>query len=116
MGKLSITHRFLTALFFLALLSLSLCSLAQEPNPQQNTPSTLDITNQSRNKVLRLFSKPGRYLFFPLVVKSPEYRWGAGLGGIVYFRLTKDTLTRTSSVKVVSFVTLRHLSLIHISE
>ena len=51
--------------------------------------------------------KQGRYVVFPLLVKSPEIKWGAGAGGIVYFKFKKDSLTRTSNIKAVSFYTLR---------
>jgi hypothetical protein len=85
------TKKGVRLIFFLALLSFSLSSFGQEE--RKRTPGIL--------------SKPGHYLFFPLIVKSPEYRWGAGVGGIVYFKLKNDSAARTSSVKVVSFVTLR---------
>jgi Omp85 superfamily domain len=48
-----------------------------------------------------------RYVIFPVIVKSPEYKWGAGLAGTYYFRLRKDSSTRTSNFKAVSFVTVR---------
>ena len=52
-------------------------------------------------------SKQDRYLFFPLIVKSPEYKWGLGMGGIVYFKPLRDTASRTSSIKATSFATVR---------
>ncbi|HEY9005786.1 BamA/TamA family outer membrane protein [Ohtaekwangia sp.] len=52
-------------------------------------------------------SKPDRYIVFPMLVKSPEYKWGAGAAGIYYFRLKTDSTSRTSNVKLVSFVTVR---------
>jgi hypothetical protein len=67
----------------------------------------LAAQDKSRKKLPFIISKPDRYIFFPLIVKSPEYRWGAGTGGIVYFKLKDDSTTRTSSTKLVSFVTLR---------
>lgn len=53
------------------------------------------------------WSKTDRYIIFPMLVKSPEYKWGAGAAGIYYFKLKQDSLTRTSNVKLVSFVTVR---------
>lgn len=52
-------------------------------------------------------SKPNKYVLFPVIVKSPEYLWGAGAAGTYYFRLKKDTLSRTSNIKAVGFATLR---------
>lgn len=52
--------------------------------------------------------KKGQYVVFPLLVKSPEYKWGGGAGGIVYFKSRNDSITRTSNIKAVSFYTLRH--------
>ncbi len=51
--------------------------------------------------------KEGRYVIFPLLVKSPEFKWGGGAGGIVYFKPKNDSVTRTSNIKAVSFYTLR---------
>jgi outer membrane translocation and assembly module TamA len=52
-------------------------------------------------------SKQDRYLFFPLIVKSPEYKWGLGMGGIWYFKPGNDTASRTSSIKATTFATVR---------
>jgi outer membrane protein assembly factor BamA len=52
-------------------------------------------------------TKKERYVLFPVVVKSPEYRWGAGAAGTFFFKIGKDSLVRTSSFKAVSFFTLR---------
>jgi hypothetical protein len=51
--------------------------------------------------------KSDRYILFPMLVKSPEYKWGVGAAGIYYFKIRPDSLTRTSNVKLVSFVTVR---------
>lgn len=48
-----------------------------------------------------------RYVLFPVIVKSPEYRWGAGAAGTFFFKLGPDSTARTSSFKAVSFATLR---------
>jgi len=62
---------------------------------------------QEKRKFRFTLGKPGRYVLFPLVVKSPEYEWGFGVGGTVYFKIRKDSATRTSSIKGVTFYTLR---------
>src|SRR5689334_471437 len=51
--------------------------------------------------------KKKRYVLFPVVVKSPEYLWGLGAAGTLYFKLKHDSLTRTSNFKGVGFYTLR---------
>jgi outer membrane protein assembly factor BamA len=51
--------------------------------------------------------KRDRFVLFPVVVKSPEYRWGGGAAGTFFFNIGKDSLARTSSFKAVSFFTLR---------
>lgn len=51
--------------------------------------------------------KANRYVIFPVIVKSPEYKWGGGLAGTYYFKLKHDSITRTSSFKAVSFYTVR---------
>jgi hypothetical protein len=51
--------------------------------------------------------KPNRYILFPVIVKSPEYIWGLGAAGTLYFKLKHDSITRTSNFKAVSFYTLR---------
>lgn len=51
--------------------------------------------------------KKDRYVIFPVVVKSPEYRWGAGGAGTFFFKIGKDSTARTSSFKAVTFFTLR---------
>jgi hypothetical protein len=49
-----------------------------------------------------------RIVLFPVIVKSPEYIWGAGGAGTYFFKVgKKDSLTRTSSIKAVTFATLR---------
>lgn len=57
-------------------------------------------------KIPIIVSRPDRFVFFPLLVKSPEYKWGLGTGGIIYFKLN-DSLARTSNIKLVTFYTLR---------
>lgn len=59
------------------------------------------------SKYLPVLDKPGKYFFFPVVVKSPEYKWGLGAAGTVYFRLHHDSTTRTSNFKMAAFYTLR---------
>ncbi|MEI9918233.1 MAG: BamA/TamA family outer membrane protein [Bacteroidota bacterium] len=51
--------------------------------------------------------KKDKYVLFPVVVKSPEYRWGAGAAGTYFFKIGKDSTARTSSFKAVAFITLR---------
>jgi len=51
--------------------------------------------------------KKDKYVIFPVVVKSPEYRWGAGGAGTFFFKIGKDSSARTSNFKVASFFTLR---------
>lgn len=51
--------------------------------------------------------KKDRYVLFPVLVKSPEYRWGAGGAGTFFFKIGKDSSARTSSFKAVTFFTLR---------
>lgn len=51
--------------------------------------------------------KKGKIVLFPVLVKSPEYIWGAGGAGTYFFRIGQDSLTRTSNFKAVSFFTLR---------
>jgi outer membrane protein assembly factor BamA len=46
-------------------------------------------------------------VIFPVIVKSPEYKWGAGLAGTYFFKIKRDSVTRTSNIKGVSFFTLR---------
>ncbi len=52
--------------------------------------------------------KPKRLVLFPVIVKSPEYLWGAGIAGTYFFRLWNDSTTRTSNIKNVTFYTLRN--------
>jgi hypothetical protein len=64
---------------------------------QRDNPQTKSIVKAKR-----------KYLLFPVIVKSPEYLWGAGVAGTLYFKLGHDSTTRSSNVKVVSFYTLRN--------
>ena len=52
--------------------------------------------------------KQKRLVLFPVIVKSPEYLWGAGVAGTFFFKLWHDSTTRTSNLKNVSFYTLRN--------
>jgi len=52
--------------------------------------------------------KEKRLVLFPVIVKSPEYLWGAGVAGTFFFKLWQDSTTRTSNLKNVSFYTLRN--------
>lgn len=53
--------------------------------------------------------KQRRLVLFPVIVKSPEYLWGAGVAGTFFFKLSRqDSTTRTSSLKNVTFYTLRN--------
>ncbi len=52
--------------------------------------------------------KQKRLVLFPVIVKSPEYLWGAGIAGTYFFNLWHDSTTRTSNIKNVSFYTLRN--------
>ncbi|MBY0433653.1 MAG: BamA/TamA family outer membrane protein, partial [Cyclobacteriaceae bacterium] len=51
--------------------------------------------------------KEKKLVLFPVIVKSPEYLWGAGVAGTYFFKLWKDSTTRTSNFKNVTFYTLR---------
>lgn len=54
-----------------------------------------------------------KFVAFPVLVKSPEYLWGAGGAGTYFFKIAKkDSLTRTSSFKAVTFATLRKQAVI----
>lgn len=79
-------------IFFYSLLLLpSLFSWAQSP--------VVDTVANSFTK---------NFLFFPVVVKSPETKWGAGYATSYFFKTKKhDTLTRTSNVESIGLVTLR---------
>ncbi len=78
-------------LIFVVALLASLCSLAQPP--------ALDTVANSFTK---------NFLFFPVVVKSPETKWGAGYATSYFFKTKiKDTLTRTSNIESIGLVTLR---------
>ena len=81
-----------TGLIFLISIFLSLIACAQ-----QNEPHLEKIQ----------VGKPNRYVLFPVVVKSPEYIWGLGAAGTLYFKLKHDSVTRTSNFKGVGFYTLR---------
>src|SRR6185295_8993670 len=52
--------------------------------------------------------KQKRLVLFPVIVKSPEYLWGAGVAGTYFFNLWHDSTTRTSNIKNVTFYTLRN--------
>lgn len=52
--------------------------------------------------------KQKKLALFPVIVKSPEYSWGAGVAGTYFFRLWHDSTTRTSNIKNVTFYTLRN--------
>ncbi len=62
---------------------------------------------QDEKDIPKIPTLPSRYVVFPVIVKSPEYKWGAGLAGIYFFRRRHDSITRTSNVKGVTFFTLR---------
>jgi hypothetical protein len=56
----------------------------------------------------KLFSgNPTRFVIFPVIVKSPEYKWGGGFAGTYFFSQRRDSITRTSNIKAVSFGTVR---------
>ncbi len=65
------------------------------------------ISHAQPKEVPVVIKRTTHYVFFPLIVKSPEYKWGAGLGGIIYFKLKHDSITRTSNIKITSFATVR---------
>ena len=52
-------------------------------------------------------TRPSRYVIFPVIVKSPEYKWGGGLAGSYFFKIKHDSVTRTSNFKAVTFFTVR---------
>ena len=52
--------------------------------------------------------KQRRLVLFPVIVKSPEYLWGAGVAGTYFFKLWQDSTTRTSNLKNVTFYTVRN--------
>jgi outer membrane protein assembly factor BamA len=92
--------RLLRGLYFLLLFVASTSSLFA-----QDVPAT-DADNAPRTPVEKK-GKKDRYVLFPVLVKSPEYRWGAGGAGTIFFKIKKDSLVRTSSFKAVTFFTLR---------
>lgn len=52
--------------------------------------------------------KQKKLVLFPVLVQSPEYLWGFGAAGTYFFKLKRDSTTRTSSFNMVGFYTLRH--------
>jgi len=90
--------RLLRSIFLVAGIAFTFSSLAQD------LPAT-DADKAARAPVEK--RKKDRYVLFPVVVKSPEYRWGAGGAGTFFFKIGKDSLARTSSFKAVTFFTLR---------
>jgi outer membrane protein assembly factor BamA len=76
---------------FLVLMLVPLCLFSQKKEKSQ--------TSKRR--------KGERIVLFPVIVKSPEYVWGGGAAGTYFFKLNKDSVTRTSSIKAVTFATVR---------
>lgn len=59
----------------------------------------LDSTNASFGK---------NFLLVPIIIKSPETKWGLGYASSYFFKIKKDdTLTRTSNLESIGLVTLR---------
>lgn len=73
----------------------------------QDIPTDPDKAARAPVQIENKRKKKDRYVLFPVVVKSPEYRWGAGGAGSFFFKIGKDSLARTSSFKAVTFFTLR---------
>ncbi|MCW3076599.1 MAG: surface antigen [Bacteroidetes bacterium] len=51
--------------------------------------------------------KKHRFLFLPVIFKSPETGFAGGISGAVYFKTTKDSLTRPSIVQAITLFTQR---------
>lgn len=89
-------------IFFVLTLCIVIAQAGQaqsDPVPEVKTDANvIPITNK----------KQKRLVLFPVIVKSPEYLWGAGVAGTFFFKLWHDSTTRTSSLKNVSFYTLRN--------
>ena len=78
-------------------ISIGLCLVMGKSLAQGEAVGALSSTERQKRLVL-----------FPILVQSPEYSWGAGVAGTYFFKLKKDSLTRTSSFNMVSFYTLRN--------
>ncbi|NOT73983.1 MAG: BamA/TamA family outer membrane protein [Cyclobacteriaceae bacterium] len=87
---------------FLIICCLGLCSFSawSQADPKADTKIDEPIIPVEHKKQKRL-------VLFPVLVKSPEYSWGAGIAGTYFFNLWNDSTTRTSNIKNVSFYTLR---------
>ena len=79
-------------------------AFGQQPSAKEPTKygNPVDMPETKKKE-----TKAKRYALFPVVVKSPEYLWGAGAAGTYYFKLGHDTTVRSSNIKAVSFYTLR---------
>src|ERR1051325_1665452 len=86
--------RIVSCLFFLSCIAI--------PATAQDVPT--ETSKTPRAPVEKL--KKEKYVIFPVVVKSPEYRWGGGVAGTYFFKIGKDSVARTSSFKAVTFFTL----------
>ena len=71
-----------------------------------STLGQLELERQKKN------NQDKKYVVLPILVKSPEYIWGAGVASTFYFKLKHDSITRTSNIKAVSFLTLRNQSIV----
>jgi hypothetical protein len=96
-----------SALAILLLLVIQGITRGQDQNTPQ-VPKASKGQAQSTAHIPKLSKgKHNRYVLFPVIVKSPEYLWGAGAAGTYYFNLKGDSNSRTSNIKAVSFATLR---------
>jgi outer membrane protein assembly factor BamA len=102
----------LKALKTLFLSAISLCLLTSQVNGQ--VKGEIQPQGQSQGQVQTTAPIPKipikrskRYVLFPVIVKSPEYLWGAGAAGTYFFKLKNDSDSRTSNIKAVTFATLR---------
>ncbi|TAH27757.1 MAG: hypothetical protein EAZ07_00760 [Cytophagales bacterium] len=82
--------------YFFTLISLTLIARCGIINAQNSADSS------SYNK----FTKD--FLFVPIVIKSPETKWGLGYASSYFFKIKKeDTLTRTSNIESIGLITMR---------
>lgn len=85
----------------LILLSSAFCPVLSQSEISRDVDQEVSVPKVKKEK-------KDRYVVFPVVVKSPEYIAGAGGAGSLFFRLDKDSTSRTSNFKAVAFATLRN--------
>ncbi len=84
-----------------------ICILAIITWPAWSQVDSKDV-NPDATGIPVAHKKERRLVLFPVIVKSPEYLWGAGVAGTFFFKLWHDSTTRTSNLKNVTFYTLRN--------